>query len=136
MAIHGLIFDFDGIIPDSEVLANAVLAETISNLGRVTTLADALSRYMGKRWPGVIALIESDVGQVVPADFAACLEAKTFERFRAELCEVMGARDGYERQAEPGHFSSGRIVDEGIFGHQAINPQPRLTDIDAAGGRA
>ena len=27
-------------------------------------------------------------------------------------------------------------MDEGISGHQAINPQPRLTDIDAAGWAA
>ena len=29
MAMHGLIFDFDGVIADSEALANAVLAETV-----------------------------------------------------------------------------------------------------------
>jgi beta-phosphoglucomutase-like phosphatase (HAD superfamily) len=100
MAIHGPIFDFDGVMADSEVLANAVLAETVSSLGRMTTLADALSRYTGKPWPEVIALIESDVGQGAPPDFAACLEAKTFERFRAELCEVKGAREFIDRFPE------------------------------------
>jgi beta-phosphoglucomutase-like phosphatase (HAD superfamily) len=49
MALRGLIFDFDGVIADSEVLANTVLAEFLSRLGFPTTLDDALERYMGKR---------------------------------------------------------------------------------------
>jgi beta-phosphoglucomutase-like phosphatase (HAD superfamily) len=49
MDIGALIFDFDGVIADSEALANAVLAETVSALGRQTSLDEALTRYMGKR---------------------------------------------------------------------------------------
>jgi DNA-directed RNA polymerase specialized sigma24 family protein len=38
-----LIFDFDGVIADSEIVANAVLAEFVK-LGFPTTLDDALTR--------------------------------------------------------------------------------------------
>jgi beta-phosphoglucomutase-like phosphatase (HAD superfamily) len=35
------IFDFDGVIADSEVLSNTVLAEIVTELGVPTTLEDA-----------------------------------------------------------------------------------------------
>jgi beta-phosphoglucomutase-like phosphatase (HAD superfamily) len=58
--MRGLIFDFDGVIADSEALAHTVLAELVSGLGRKTSLDDALTRYMGKRWPEVLQRIEED----------------------------------------------------------------------------
>ena len=45
-----LIFDFDGVIADSEALANTVLAEFVTDLGHTTNLDDALERYSGRRW--------------------------------------------------------------------------------------
>ena len=36
-----LIYDFDGVIADSEALANTVLAEVVSELGVPTTLCKA-----------------------------------------------------------------------------------------------
>jgi beta-phosphoglucomutase-like phosphatase (HAD superfamily) len=51
------IFDFDGVIADSEALANTVLAEAVSLLGLSTTLDDALTRYIGKH--DVVAIVEA-----------------------------------------------------------------------------
>jgi HAD superfamily hydrolase (TIGR01549 family) len=92
MPVRGLVFDFDGVIADSEALANMVLAEAVTELGRETTLQDALNRYMGKRWPEVVALIESDIGEPLPDNFSDTLKAATLMRFRTELQEVQGAR--------------------------------------------
>ena len=36
--MSALIFDFDGVIADSEAIANTVLAETVTSLGHATTL--------------------------------------------------------------------------------------------------
>jgi beta-phosphoglucomutase-like phosphatase (HAD superfamily) len=91
MDIRALIFDFDGVIADSEALANTVLAETVSALGRPTTLDESLTRYMGRRWQEVVALIENDVGRTVPDGFSDSLKRATLNRFRAELREVQGA---------------------------------------------
>jgi len=48
--LGALIFDFDGVIADSEALANTVLAEFVTDLGHTTNLDDALERYSGRRW--------------------------------------------------------------------------------------
>ena len=63
MSNRWLIFDFDGVIADSEVLANCVLAEIVTALGVATTLEDAYRLFMGKRFPDVIAAIQTAVGR-------------------------------------------------------------------------
>ena len=86
-----VIFDFDGVIADSEALANTVLAEAITELGLPTTLDDALLLYQGKRWHEVIALIEEGTGLPLPADFADNLKINTLRRLGTDLVEVKGA---------------------------------------------
>src|ERR1700682_150247 len=87
-----IIFDFDGVIAESEVLANTVLAELVTELGVETTLQDSYRLYMGKRFVDVIAAVESSVGRSLPASFASEYQARTLERFRRELRCVDGAR--------------------------------------------
>ena len=88
-----IIFDFDGVIADSEALANTVLAEFVTNFGQPTTLDEALERYCGRRWDDVLAAIESAVGKPLPAQFSDDLRAATLDRFRKELREVSGSTD-------------------------------------------
>jgi HAD superfamily hydrolase (TIGR01509 family) len=89
-----IIFDFDGVLADSELLANAVLAEAITELGVPTTTEDSILRYMGKRFPDVIAAVESTVGRSLPPDFPTTFQQRTLARFKEDLRLVEGAR-GY-----------------------------------------
>ncbi len=89
--IKGIIYDFDGVIADSEVLANVVLAEAVSSLGLPTTLDDSITRYMGKRWAEVVAAVEAGTGQSLPQDFLDALKRATLARFREALQPVPGA---------------------------------------------
>jgi HAD superfamily hydrolase (TIGR01549 family) len=95
--LSALIFDFDGVIADSEALANTVLAEFVTGLGHPTTLEDSLQRYTGSRWNEVIAQIEAAVGRPVPAGFSDDLKSATLDRFRTDLKEVSGAGKFIER---------------------------------------
>ena len=85
-----IIFDFDGVIADSEVVANTVLADVISELGMPTTLDEAMRLYMGKRFHEVIAAIEAAVGCPLPEDFADRLQTRTLSRFRHDLRLIEG----------------------------------------------
>jgi HAD superfamily hydrolase (TIGR01509 family) len=91
--IKGIIYDFDGVIADSEVLANVVLAEAVSSLGLPTTLDDSITRYMGKRWAEVVAAVEAGTGQSLPQDFLDALKLATLARFRDALQPVPGVLD-------------------------------------------
>jgi HAD superfamily hydrolase (TIGR01509 family) len=88
-----LIFDFDGVIADSEVLSNTVLAETITALGAPTSVEDCYRLYMGKRVPDIILAIAELTGRRLDDDFIDKLQAATFERFHRDLRAVEGARD-------------------------------------------
>jgi HAD superfamily hydrolase (TIGR01509 family) len=92
-----LIFDFDGVIADSEAIANTVLAETVTGLGHSTTLDQALTRYSGRRWDEVMAEIEAAIGKPVPSSFASELKLATLDRFRTDLKEVEGAANFIRR---------------------------------------
>jgi HAD superfamily hydrolase (TIGR01509 family) len=95
--VGALIFDFDGVIADSEAIANTVLAEIVSDLGHPTTLDQSLSRYSGSRWVDVMAEIEAAIGRPVPSNFSDQLKLATFDRFRTDLKEVSGATNFIRR---------------------------------------
>ena len=88
-----IIFDFDGVIADSEVLANAVLAELVTELGVPTTIEDSYRDYMGKRFDEVVAAIEKAVGRTIPESFGELWHVRTLARFRRDLAPIAGVRE-------------------------------------------
>ena len=95
--MSAIIFDFDGVIADSEAIANTVLAEIVTGLGHPTTLDQSLARYAGSRWDEVIAEIEAAIGKPLPSDFSGQLKLATLDRFRTDLKEVSGATNFIRR---------------------------------------
>jgi HAD superfamily hydrolase (TIGR01509 family) len=79
-----LIFDFDGVIADSEVLSNAVLAEALTGLGHPITAEEAVDRYIGLHWADTCARIEAEIGRPLPPGF----KVRTSEAFQRRLHEV------------------------------------------------
>ncbi|HEX8571963.1 MAG TPA: HAD family phosphatase [Allosphingosinicella sp.] len=66
LRFQAIIFDFDGVIVDSEVVANAALAEALTELGHPVTGEQAIERYSGLRWSDCHRAIEADCG--LPVD--------------------------------------------------------------------
>jgi HAD superfamily hydrolase (TIGR01509 family) len=90
---RAIIFDFDGVIADSEVLSNTTLAEIVTELGVPTTLDDAYRDYMGKRFEEVIAAIEQAVGRSLTQGFADDYQRRTLSKFRTDLRAIEGVRE-------------------------------------------
>jgi len=63
-----IIFDYDGVIADSELLNNAALAEVLTRIGLPTTTDQAIAQYMGKRWLDCRPLVEGQLGRSCPDD--------------------------------------------------------------------
>jgi HAD superfamily hydrolase (TIGR01509 family) len=93
---RAIIFDFDGVLADSEVLSNTVIAEIVTELGVPTTVDDAYRTFMGKRLSEVIEAIEAVTGRKLPPDFTDAYQLRTFDAFRARLTPVGGAREFLE----------------------------------------
>src|SRR5262249_53889611 len=87
-----IVFDFDGVLADSEVLANAVLAEMLTELGAPPTTEESRGRYVGKRPGDVIRTVEEAVGRPMAADFVEAYQQRTLARLRADVQLVEGAR--------------------------------------------
>lgn len=88
-----LIFDCDGVLVDSEVLANAALAGLMTALGRPMTTGEAIGIFTGRRLPDVLALAEGLLGRPIPADLGERAGAAMLERLRRELKAVAGVRE-------------------------------------------
>jgi HAD superfamily hydrolase (TIGR01509 family) len=85
-----VIFDCDGVLVDSEPIANRVLAEHLSRAGLPTTYEESIDRYVGLSLPKVLALIDEALGRPLPDDFLHTLQSDTFAAFQRELKPVDG----------------------------------------------
>jgi HAD superfamily hydrolase (TIGR01509 family) len=62
MTFEAIIFDFDGVIVDSEAVANAAMAEILSARGYQVSGEEAVARYAGLRWIDCHRRIEAESG--------------------------------------------------------------------------
>jgi beta-phosphoglucomutase-like phosphatase (HAD superfamily) len=86
-----IVYDFDGVIAESEVLANSVLAEIVTELGVPTTLQDSYRLYMGKRFVDVISAVQTRVGRALPATFALEYQAVLSRAFAKNYSSSMAS---------------------------------------------
>jgi HAD superfamily hydrolase (TIGR01509 family) len=68
MIFEAIIFDFDGVIVDSEVVANAALAELLTKAGHPVTADHAIATYSGLRWSDCHRRIEEESGLTFDPD--------------------------------------------------------------------
>jgi beta-phosphoglucomutase-like phosphatase (HAD superfamily) len=92
-----VIFDCDGVLVDSEVISNRVLAAMLTEQGLPTTLRQARREYQGLLLADVLARAEAKLGRSLPADWSVRYEAERAEAFRRELEPVAGAAWTVER---------------------------------------
>ena len=88
-----LIFDCDGVLVDSEVLALDTLREMMASLGRPMTMAEADREFTGGSLADTIATAERLLGRPIPADIGQTFGQRLLERFRRELKPISGVRD-------------------------------------------
>ena len=96
-----LIFDCDGVLVDSELLANEALAELMSALGHPMTTQQALHIFSGRRLRDVLEFAEALLSFPMPANLGAAAGQQLFERFRRELQPVKGVREALDMLPYP-----------------------------------
>ena len=77
-----VIFDNDGVVVDSELLANGVLAALLTELGHPTTLEQSIATYLGGTVAGVRAIVEARSGASLPGDFEDTYHRARLRRLR------------------------------------------------------
>ena len=93
MTPAAIIFDFDGVIADSEVRANQSLAESLTAIGMATSYDECLRDYYGHNWQETQRRIEARFGRPLPADFRERHRERARARFMDGFDAVPGAAD-------------------------------------------
>lgn len=92
-----VIFDNDGVLVDSEPIANRILAELLTASGWPTTYEDSLRDYMGGSLKLVRDTVEPQLGRALPAELEDQYHQLLFTRMRTELTAVSAVREALEQ---------------------------------------
>lgn len=98
---RAIIFDFDGVLLESELELNRLTAELLTEMGHETTLRDALTKFTGLNGRDVIAAIEGHIGGEIPEQFHERMKEEGARALREGLAEVVGAVE-FVRSLPPG----------------------------------
>lgn len=85
-----LIFDCDGTLVDSELIALEVLSEMMSEQGVPMDVASCMHAFMGKHNADIVSEIERLIGRPLPPDEGARTRARMLARMESELKPVDG----------------------------------------------
>lgn len=88
-----IIFDFDGVLLESEFDGNSQLAELLTDLGHRTSVEEALKHYVGLSGPQFVAAIERRIGQPLPPEFHERRKDQTIRALEEGVAAVVGAVD-------------------------------------------
>jgi HAD superfamily hydrolase (TIGR01509 family) len=86
-----LIFDFDGVLVDSEVLWSDALATVLTRHGYPMSVAECQRRFTGATGGAVRALVEAETGQPLLPDFETTVRDEAYALLDADLKVIDGA---------------------------------------------
>lgn len=85
-----VIFDCDGVLVDSEMIASEVLAEYLTNHGVPFSAADCRERFTGMSLTSVKGMIEREFGTSLSENFPEEIRALDIEAFENGLAAIDG----------------------------------------------
>lgn len=90
---NAIIFDFDGVLLESEFEGNRMLAELLTDLGHRHSVEETLRNYVGLAGKDFIAAIEERIGTELPPEFHDRMKEKSRRALREGIEAVVGAVD-------------------------------------------
>lgn len=90
MTTRAVIFDCDGVLVDTELVSNTVLAGLLTEAGLPTTLELCLRDYRGRSLTSVMELASARHGAPLPADIPERYYAEAEARFARGLEPIAG----------------------------------------------
>ena len=91
MKFDAIIFDFDGVLIESEFEGNQRLAELLTSLGHPTSIAEAIEHYTGLAGQDFVAAVETRIGRPLPPEFHERGRVHRDRAMREGIDEVAGA---------------------------------------------
>ncbi|PRX11742.1 UNVERIFIED_ORG: HAD superfamily hydrolase (TIGR01509 family) [Martelella mediterranea] len=96
-----IIFDCDGVLVDSEILAAQVESKLLTEAGYPITAGEIGERFAGMTWRDILLAVEKEAA--IPLQATLIDESKTIldERLKRELQPIPGVREAVAQLSEP-----------------------------------
>ena len=91
------LFDCDGVLVDSEIIASKVDAELLTGAGYPISAEDVTQRFAGLTFRMIIDIIEGETGRKLPEDLTARQKETLDRRLANELKPIAGVEDVLEK---------------------------------------
>ena len=117
-----IIFDCDGVLVDSEGLANQALVDYLTELQIQIPFSEALRLFTGRRMKECLQEIEKISGQVLPENFETHFRQRMDLAFEKSLKAISGIEDALKNIPYPKCVASNAPL-------QKINKNLTLTDL-------
>ncbi|MFO1157524.1 MAG: HAD family phosphatase [Reyranellaceae bacterium] len=88
------IFDCDGVLVDSEPIANASFSAALRAQGIDWSIEETMRRLIGRSLKSCVEIVEAEIGRKLPDDFVDKMQVATYGSFRdAPLRPIEGVKD-------------------------------------------
>ena len=95
------IFDCDGVLIDSELIALDVLSQMMGEFGVPMSVAQCQDAFMGMHNADIVRAIETRIGRALPDDEGPRMRLRMIERLKTELLPVSGVADALAQMDGP-----------------------------------
>jgi beta-phosphoglucomutase-like phosphatase (HAD superfamily) len=100
MRFDALLFDFDGVLIESEYAGNRQIAEFLTSAGHPTTPEESMEHFMGLAGADFLAAIERRIGTAVPPGFHEARDVED-KRCMAEGVDAVAGAVAFVRALPP-----------------------------------
>lgn len=96
-----VIFDCDGVLVDSEPIANRVFSRMLGEVGLPMDYDETVRTFVGRSAATCVGMVEARLGRPVPDGWVDEWRRRTLDAFSRELRAVEGVADALDRIAAP-----------------------------------
>ena len=91
MRFRAILFDFDGVLIESEAIGNRQIADYLTGIGHPTTPEESMANFMGLSGADFLRRIEQWIGRPIPDDFHEARKAEDARVMAEGIEAVAGA---------------------------------------------
>jgi len=91
MRFAALLFDFDGVLIESEAIGNRQIADYLTGIGHPTTPEQSMANFMGLAGADFLRRVEEWIGRPIPEDFHTARKAEDERVMAMGIDAVAGA---------------------------------------------